>query len=490
MRIALILAATAVCGCIFGYNIAKTLFDLQEKAAFQDKLDRDVQHEFASLMVHKRNDSASHVTSTADKHKANSVVRAYNDDEPMIDETWTFDEMLRLESQIRDRTVPWRKRVNRLWLNESARNPPAMLLLTKYGWNQRNPYIGRVWGRSLLTRKLLQGIMNHPWFHPTAWDGLRLGNMRLSKSTRYYVFLDMETCGDKNYPHYGNKIKNLDQIGKRGRRHGTSHPDEIKDALNSSIMALPNSRIVIFDCNGYTRSKEIENQFWRREWNKDERLVLMSESAHESQLLPDDLGLPPPPCQKCNLTQEQRDRITACTDEPYRPFLLTFTGNFRHQVRKDLRLLHNNNTILVTPPDEMATLMEESDQAASFKKMASLTQFAAVPRGDNLFSYRFSEVMGCGAIPVVYADGWVFPFRKELIDPASYAVIIPQADVNRTEEILSTYTPEVRCRMRRKALEVYDRYFENQEATIRGLVESLELSYKLRKKRPPTNTTR
>lgn len=44
------------------------------------------------------------------------------------------------------------------------------------------------------------------------------------------------------------------------------------------------------------------------------------------------------------------------------------------------------------------------------------SHFGAASRGGNQFSYRFSEVLSAGAVPVVYADGWkpLFQLRRIL----------------------------------------------------------------------------
>ena len=418
-------------------------------------------------------------------------------DAPIITDDWSWEDLLAIKSPLRDKTIRWKKNVDRIWMiqdeskadgddkqslqqqQSSETLPPAILVLTNYGWNKRNPYFGRGYIRSWRQRELLEGIVNHPWFHPEAWNEIQAGTRSVLNSTRYYVFLDMETCLDKNYPHYLNKIANLDQIGKRGQRYGLSHKDEILNALQSPIFtASPESKLILFDCNGYSRSMEKEDQFWRREWNQDQRIVLASLSAHDSQLLPVDMGLPPPACQKCRLSRTRLESVQECRDEEERQYLLTFAGNFRSQARQDLLSLHNGKDILVGNPDSIAHVVGAQDPISGFKTMASRTRFAAVPRGDNLFSYRFTEVLSCGAIPVVYADGWVFPFRKEFADPASYAVRIPEDRINETVAILSAIPEDVRCRMRRKGMELYRTYLIDAQRTIQGIVETLELVHK------------
>jgi hypothetical protein len=101
--------------------------------------------------------------------------------------------------------------------------------------------------------------------------------------------------------------------------------------------------------------------------------------------------------------------------------------------------------------------------------------FAGTPKGDNLFSYRFTEAMSAGAIPVVHADGWALPFSNELIDWKKCIVIIPEAQVNETISILSKISAEERCTMRKCVLKTYQRFMSTPYGTIEGIIESLEL---------------
>lgn len=96
-------------------------------------------------------------------------------------------------------------------------------------------------------------------------------------------------------------------------------------------------------------------------------------------------------------------------------------------------------------------------------------------KGDNLFSYRFSEVMGCGAIPVVYADDWMLPFGGALINWTNEAVVrIPENKTNLTKAILSRISLADRCQMRQRALELYRTYIATGRGTIRGIIENFE----------------
>lgn len=102
----------------------------------------------------------------------------------------------RKQSPLNDQTLNYNHTVRRAWLDSALPDPPAMILLTDLAWNQENQTMGKSIYRGARTRELYEGIINHPWFHPTAWRELSDGSMALSNTTRYYVFLDRETAGE------------------------------------------------------------------------------------------------------------------------------------------------------------------------------------------------------------------------------------------------------------------------------------------------------
>ena len=86
------------------------------------------------------------------------------------------------ENPLNDKSITWDPSVDRMWLDprrEEGRSlsllptPPAMILLTSYGWNQVDQTVAlSQYSRQTRERELLDGIINHPWFHPTAWDDI------------------------------------------------------------------------------------------------------------------------------------------------------------------------------------------------------------------------------------------------------------------------------------------------------------------------------
>lgn len=160
-----------------------------------------------------------------------------------------------------------------------------------------------------------------------------------------------------------------------------------------------------------------------------------------------------------------------------RPVLISFSGQVtKSQTRKDLLTLHNDRDVLVGGHTRFHSKMNTTDPGIAFERLAKQSAFSAASRGDNLFSYRFSEVMACGSIPVVYANDWMLPFGEALVNwTAEAAVVIREEDTKRSVEILSNISLEERCRMRQRGLELYRKYMETGDGVIRGIIETFEL---------------
>ena len=108
-----------------------------------------------------------------------------------------------------------------------------------------------------------------------------------------------------------------------------------------------------------------------------------------------------------------------------------------------------------------------------YQELMSRTTFALCPRGDALFSYRFSEALSFGAVPVVLADGWVLPFG-DLIDWSGAVVVVPEASVAGLKQRLMQIPLDTRCRMRQRASELYEHHFATMDAQWRSLLHILE----------------
>lgn len=57
------------------------------------------------------------------------------------------------------------------------------------------------------------------------------------------------------------------------------------------------------------------------------------------------------------------------------------------------------------------TPRSRGSDAAPFAAQLSSSRFCLVARGAGLHSYRLSEAVSCGCVPLVVADGWVMPLE-------------------------------------------------------------------------------
>uniref|UniRef100_A0A7S1D4H9 Exostosin GT47 domain-containing protein n=1 Tax=Cyclophora tenuis TaxID=216820 RepID=A0A7S1D4H9_CYCTE len=105
------------------------------------------------------------------------------------------------------------------------------------------------------------------------------------------------------------------------------------------------------------------------------------------------------------------------------------------------------------------------------------SKFGATPRGDNLFSYRFTETMSCGTIPILYADDWLLPFRSTVLDWTNGIIIVPEIDTNNTLQYINHISDVKRCRMRQQILKWYDQYLADDTKVMAGIIESLEHTF-------------
>jgi len=121
------------------------------------------------------------------------------------------------------------------------------------------------------------------------------------------------------------------------------------------------------------------------------------------------------------------------------------------------------------------------------------TSYALVPHGDGRWNYRFSEVVGACAIPVVIADGLTLPF-EELIDWREAAVFLQEdtwarstslprntragttnVSVSLDASFMLSQLPrdpaQIR-KMRQRVCEINDKYFATAEKRITALLQS------------------
>eukprot|EP00475_Leptophrys_vorax_P043819 TRINITY_DN854_c0_g1_i1.p1 TRINITY_DN854_c0_g1~~TRINITY_DN854_c0_g1_i1.p1 ORF type:complete len:414 (-),score=94.26 TRINITY_DN854_c0_g1_i1:1198-2439(-) len=171
-----------------------------------------------------------------------------------------------------------------------------------------------------------------------------------------------------------------------------------------------------------------------------------------------DIGIAPNAIVPFEVSLEQvKER---CRNSKY---LFTFKGAGRDQgtgLRRRVADLHNGADMILLIDDEQraggTTRMNDS-KVVEYAELMENTQFGAVMRGDDSFSFRFTEVLSAGVIPVIYSDGLVLPF-EEFINWDEVAVRIPESQVHLTESILRSFSLDEICSRRERAWHIYQQH--------------------------------
>jgi hypothetical protein len=199
------------------------------------------------------------------------------------------------DSPLYDKTLPWDADIPRLWWlpqnqeqqgTPPSSSPPAMLLLTTLGWNAPNQSEATRVYRGLRLRELMDGILHHPWFHPTAWYELNAGLRPISNTTRYYIVLDLDMCLESNYPFYGRGFRaNADWPGRYVSEHATELTIRLPlDEIMQSplLQQAPHISLSLWDCGGLGPLEE----FISAQRRLGPKVSIVSLSASQSQLRP------------------------------------------------------------------------------------------------------------------------------------------------------------------------------------------------------------
>lgn len=348
------------------------------------------------------------------------------------------------------------------------------VVTTNYGWNGPDPHSH---ARRIITGEFFNATLKHPRYNATAWADLERNP---DPNRRIVAFLDVDTCLELNYPIYGGRDwwKNVEE-GYRNGNH--SYQAVVKECCpyierarsSPALLANPDSRLVLLDCSGsnklFLRSGRACNH--GAALYDNEQVITAYLSAKEMR--PWDVGLPPPAIKPVTLTPYERFQVKECEARKY---LFSFQGQAKHYFGRNelLKFQHHDDMFIKFRHQEkyLKDIRLDGGDAYNYGGILKESHFGAAPRGDNLFSYRFSEILSAGAIPVVYADGWKPPFNEKVVNWAECAVFIPESDYNKTREILLAIPDDVRCRMQQRALEVWSKYVSSRAGWVRGLVES------------------
>jgi hypothetical protein len=107
--------------------------------------------------------------------------------------------------------------------------------------------------------------------------------------------------------------------------------------------------------------------------------------------------------------------------------LASFIGSHTHPIREYIFKISNAEYYI----------SDEQHDINRYCRILASSIFGLAPRGYGLNSFRLSECMQYGTIPVYISDEFIIPFG---VDFEEYGVLIKEEDAHRIEEILGSYT--------------------------------------------------
>jgi hypothetical protein len=164
-----------------------------------------------------------------------------------------------------------------------------------------------------------------------------------------------------------------------------------------------------------------------------------------------------------------------------RPIMASFQGANSHPVRDLMKQIADDTTIVVNfftrdrYVGKVDAVSAETDQ--DYERLLASSNFALVPRGDALFSYRLAEVMSFGCVPVILSDGWVLPFDRTLA--WEHLALRVHADaIPHLPQILAGFTTADIVSRQTRVLSAYEQHFATLNASMSGLMAEAEILFR------------
>ena len=126
-----------------------------------------------------------------------------------------------------------------------------------------------------------------------------------------------------------------------------------------------------------------------------------------------------------------------------RRFLLTFRGTRSERsdaMRNELYRIHNGKDIVLllacrwfgvneefdySIPDMNCATQEKSFQEYTFTELSVESKFALIVEGFGYNSFRLTEMMSAGSIPVICVDHYVLPYA-DILDWENFSIRVPE----------------------------------------------------------------
>ncbi len=156
---------------------------------------------------------------------------------------------------------------------------------------------------------------------------------------------------------------------------------------------------------------------------------------------------------------------------PKKDIYYSFIGFIKtHPVREKLfHIKHPPNCTMIRRNDWHFS-SNSSAEKNQYKNVLSRSRFSLCPRGTSPNSMRFWESLQAGAIPILISDALKLP---EVIDWNTCIIRVAEKDVNQIPSILQKIPLDEEIKMRKRCLEIYKFFFDDQTIYIKLVLEKL-----------------
>jgi len=159
--------------------------------------------------------------------------------------------------------------------------------------------------------------------------------------------------------------------------------------------------------------------------------------------------------------------------------LYSFIGGATHAVRRPiLRMKRHKDTVIVSRPGFFGKLKlppaVKDRITAEYIDILFRSRFALCPSGVSLITYRFTEALCAGAIPVVIADNLVLPPG---VDWKKCIIHVNERDVGKLDKIIRSIPKEREDAMRQACLDLVRRLEDDPAYFIRAYFAKIQQAH-------------
>lgn len=149
-------------------------------------------------------------------------------------------------------------------------------------------------------------------------------------------------------------------------------------------------------------------------------------------------------------------------------YMASFVGSITHPIRQKMinALADKEGYYISTKPhsyDEYSRIMAQS-------------MFTLCPRGYGSASFRTTEAIYQGSIPIYISDEFIIPFN---IDFDKFGVVVKDKDIDKLDKIILDIDPYEIIEKQNRLQDTYDKYY-SYEGCMNQIIKHLEKEFKER----------